>query len=324
MKAPSIINVRGWIQSPHQAGGTRDKVVLQRSKDGKVYFIVKNALRYSGELRAEVCASNVGKLLGFPVQRAQLCKIPQYQKLGLAQKEGIVAQMDVRRRRYKQRKQYKEELVHAADIIADIDPRYRQQDIAQGRRDYTLELVVRALRRYAQKLNPRAKKMLWQGFFELTVFDSIIGGTDRHERNWGVVVRASSREFIRTAHAFDNGVSLLWKGEEDFRRFARNGLTDRYINRARSAFRKDGGGKRTLFKVVQEVGSLAEIRETRIVPDLFGRIVSISDTRLRHAIVDFVPHSEAFDTSEKALLYTYNYCRLRLRKTRSVLQGLRN
>ena len=49
--------------------GIRDKTVLKQSKMGKVYFIAKTYDKDIGELRSEVCASNIGRLFSFPSKR---------------------------------------------------------------------------------------------------------------------------------------------------------------------------------------------------------------------------------------------------------------
>ena len=100
MKLNQVIDLGDWHQrNIHVGYGTRDKIVLKRSKKGKVYFLAKTYDKDIGELRSEVCASNIGRLFGFSVQKAWLCKIPQYKLLNLKHSVGVLIQLDVRRQK---------------------------------------------------------------------------------------------------------------------------------------------------------------------------------------------------------------------------------
>lgn len=48
---------------------------------------------------------------------------------------------------------------------------------------------------------------------DMMVFDFIIGNTDRHEKNFGVIRNPNTLEIISVAPLFDNGTSLGWDGE---------------------------------------------------------------------------------------------------------------
>ena len=41
-------------------------------------------------------------------------------------------------------------------------------------------------------------EILWEQFFELLVFDALIGGTDRHYNNWGILEKADSGELYQS------------------------------------------------------------------------------------------------------------------------------
>lgn len=71
MKINEIVNIKNWCPRPRLpvGYGTRDKVVLKQSEMGKVYFMAKTYDKDIGELRSEVCASNLGRAFGFPVQK---------------------------------------------------------------------------------------------------------------------------------------------------------------------------------------------------------------------------------------------------------------
>src|SRR3989344_9579338 len=193
--------------------GTRDKIVLKQTVMGKVYFLAKTYDKDIGELRSEVCASNIGRLFGFPVQKTWLCKIPQHRELGLRHLLGVVIQLDVRRQKDTRRNQFREDLIHGAEMISLIDPKFASlKNLKEKRKVYTLKIVIDSIKNYVSQNS--GSEILWDQFFELLAFDALIGGTDRHYYNWGVLEKADTGEFIRLAPAFDNGISLMWKMEE--------------------------------------------------------------------------------------------------------------
>lgn len=192
MKLRQVLNLRFWHERRQSVGyGTRDKTVLKRTGRGKVYFLAKTYDKDIGELRSEVCASNIGRLFDFPVQTTWLCKIPQHKKLGLKHAKGVLIQLAVRRQRDTRRGQFRENLIHGADLISLVDRGFAKvKNLKEKRRLYTLESTVAALRKYVSK-HPDAV-ILWEQFFELLVFDALIGGTDRHYYNWGILEKADN------------------------------------------------------------------------------------------------------------------------------------
>ncbi len=69
-------------------------------------------------------------------------------------------------------------------------------------------------------------------------FDSIIGNTDRHPRNWGLILtKATNQKFLgRFSPAFDNGTSLSYeRPEEHFEKFEDEAYVRRYLTRPSKA-----------------------------------------------------------------------------------------
>lgn len=321
MKLNQVINLKDWHERKLQVGyGTRDKVVLKRSKKGKVYFLAKTYDKDIGELRSEVCASNIGRLFGFPVQRTWLCKIPQYKTLGLRYSLGVLIQLFVRRQRYTKRSQFREDLLHGVDLISSVDPKFTSlKDHKEKRRVYTLKIVVESIRNYVRQ-NPGSEK-LWDQFFELLVFDALIGGTDRHYYNWGILKKADTGEFIRLAPAFDNGVSLLWNVEHHhpFRKdlFIRN-----FPKRAESMFKRVGGGKYSLYEVLGELYRMGDYQNSDIVPRVLSRIEQVRESRIASVIFNNVPKRVQFKTKNDDLGLICTYVKIRLDLLKQTLRRL--
>lgn len=322
MKLKQIINLQGWHERKLHVGyGTRDKTVLKRTLKGKVYFLAKTYDKDIGELRSEVCASSIARLFGFSVQRTWLCKIPQHKSLGLRHSLGVLIQLDVRRQRNTRRGQFREDLIHGADLISVIDKDFASvKNIKEKRKIYTLESAVRAIRNYVRQ-HPEAVK-LWDQFFELLTFDALIGGTDRHYYNWGVLEKADSGKFLRLAPAFDNGVSLLWKMEEYRPIFMEDLLRRRFPKRAEAMFKKPGGGKYTLFDVLEALYRTGDYKDSTIIQDLLDRLSGAKESRIGSVIRKNIPKSLAFKTGKGELEVVCLYTRVRLEILREMLSRL--
>lgn len=323
MKLNQVINLRDWHQRSISVGyGTRDKTVLKRSKKGKVYFLAKTYDKDIGELRSEVCASNIGRLYGFPVQKTWLCKIPQHGSLRLRHPVGILIQLDVRRQKDTRRNQFREDLLHGAELISIIDKKFASlKNLKEKRKVYTLKVVVDSIRNYISK-HPHSNK-LWDQFFELLVFDALIGGTDRHYYNWGVLEKADTGEFIRLAPAFDNGISLMWKMKEYRTQFMKDLMIRNFPRKAESMFKKIGGGKYSLLEVLDELYRIGDYKKSNIVQEILDRIEKVRESRIKSVILNNVPKRVQFRTKNDELNLVCAYVKIRLGLLKQTLRELK-
>jgi len=81
----------------------------------------------------------------------------------------------------------------------------------------------------------------WQLFWcDMLLFDALIGNTDRHQDNWGLLWQqiANSREKVRMAPVFDNGTSLGYEIlEAKMTNFFMPNRMQRYIDEGRHHIR---------------------------------------------------------------------------------------
>ena len=185
---------------------------------------------------------------------------------------------------------------------------------------YTLKLVVDAIRNYVEK--HKNSKIIWDQFFELLAFDALIGGTDRHYNNWGILEKADTGEFIRLSPAFDNGISLLWKIDEYAPKFMKDLFTRDFPRRAEAMFKKIGGGKYTLFEVLEELHKIGDYKGSNVVEKLLERVHKVRDSRIKWAIFNNVPQRVQFQTKKDELGLIYEYARIRLDLLKQVLNKL--
>lgn len=101
--------------------------------------------------------------------------------------------------------------VHGGDFMQRIRPDF-DRDLGTKHNLQDVELLMRAL------VNTRALTQNWrQWWVEALLFDALIGNSDRHQDNWGLIFDApgaqAGRHACRLAPLFDNGTRL---GHERF------------------------------------------------------------------------------------------------------------
>lgn len=100
-----------------------------------------------------------------------------------------------------------ERFVWAGDLLQSLRPGFERERGTDHNLAENLTLL-RALR-FAGTLDPNERAQLW--WARALAFDALIGNTDRHQDNWGLLYRASdelARDVARLAPLFDNGTSL--------------------------------------------------------------------------------------------------------------------
>lgn len=198
-----VIDVTDWIGDEHHAifpVGARDKEMLwspetqvEDLKPNWPYLFKESIYRYQDQYWTELVAYIVSKYLTVDVPKV----FPAIKKT----EDGIVCGSliewfyDVESERF----------VHAGSyfkrIIPDFDDKTgRQHNFAD------MNTFIRGLAIQSGLVTERVK---WLA--DMALFDSLIGNTDRHQENWGVVFQSDEKS--RLSPLFDNGTSL---GHERF------------------------------------------------------------------------------------------------------------
>lgn len=137
--------------------------------------------------------------------------------------------------------------VHAADFFQQIFPDFDHQ---KGSQHNLLDLrkICRVLSKFI------GEEQSWnQWLNELILFDSIIGNTDRHQENWGIVHSPNEKPSIKLSPLFDNGTSL---GHE---RFPANvsrwndAKVDKYIKQGAHHLRIDAGDPKVRLNHLESI-----------------------------------------------------------------------
>jgi len=199
-----VIDVTGWLGDEHHAVfpvGARDKEMLWSPEDAGIedlkpnwpYLFKESIYRYPDQYWTELVAYIVSKYLNVDVPRV----LPAIKKTEEDTVCGSLIEWfyDVETERF----------VHAGSyfkrLIPDFDDKTGKQHNLTD-----MNLFIRGLAMYAGLETGRLK---W--IADMALFDALIGNTDRHQENWGVVFQSDGKS--RLSPLFDNGTSL---GHERF------------------------------------------------------------------------------------------------------------
>lgn len=100
-------------------------------------------------------------------------------------------------------------------------------------------------------------KKLFRDFIKIMIFDALVGETDRHEENWGII---KSKNSYRLAPLYDNGCNLLrdFKNEDYAQKFY-DGIKsfDSHIKKSETIiYKEDIPKKYKHFELIEYLNSL--------------------------------------------------------------------
>ncbi len=241
-----------------------------------------------GEDWAEVLASACASRLGLPHA--------EYHLAAWRGQRGVIS-----------RKFHREgyDLVHGNELLRERDPGYPTSETSQWARtpQHTLDAVAGAL-------GPLELPMHWAApdpemgasdvFVGYLLLDTWIGNTDRHHKNWGVIVGGSEwRRCLAPTfdHAASLGTHLL-----DEERLGRLGSRDHgyrvdaYVRRARSALFRDATARRPLLTLdaLRDWGCHAP----RGLALWLGQLARIDDAEVA-ALTEQIPETHATQTARR-------------------------
>ncbi|MBE3906219.1 hypothetical protein HJ154_19975 [Vibrio parahaemolyticus] len=199
-----VIDVTAWHGDEHNAifpVGARDKEMLwspenletDNLKSNWPYLFKESIYRYPDQYWTELVAYIVSKYLGVDVPRV----LPAIKHV-----DGEIICGSLIEWFYEVDT---ERFIHAGSyfkrLIPDFDDKTGKQHNLTD-----MNLFIRTLAIHAELVTDRLK---WLA--DMALFDALIGNTDRHQENWGVVFQSDGKS--RLSPLFDNGTSL---GHERF------------------------------------------------------------------------------------------------------------
>lgn len=232
-------------------GGTRDKVVVENSDDGCLYYfktsLKKRVLDYVYEFWSEIIASEIGKSIGVDILHYDVAW--NKDRLGCLSKSMIAPQ---------------EELQEGYRWLTGF---YQEYDV-NDKDSYSFQIIERLLK------SRFPNEWFVRNMIETIVFDSIIGNEDRHQENWGIIVstRLAERDhvFVRNRSAveteyvfapiYDSGSSMGRELSDSkvAQMLKDNVQLEAYVNRGRSEIRWEGErGKQKHLDLIKKYQSSA-------------------------------------------------------------------
>ncbi|TMJ17317.1 MAG: hypothetical protein E6G92_13375 [Alphaproteobacteria bacterium] len=114
---------------------------------------------------------------------------------------------------------------------------------------------------WIQVLGKLSGQDFWPYWAKMILFDALIGNTDRHQDNWGVLWRSDDEgnPVPRFAPAFDNGTSLAHEiMEKNLSKFSDPDQIDRYVQKGRHHMKWHSNDTRQMlhFELVQKMITL--------------------------------------------------------------------
>lgn len=222
------VNISNWKKDDEfgiYPEGARDKTLLYSPVDSSHEFLIPNHrylykhafVRHPDQFWTEIIAYQVGCLLDVPVPPAFVAFDEDNDSCG-ALIEWFLNYSD----------QLEERFVPGGDIMLSAIPSYDRKK-GQQHNFAIVELYFGLLDMAG-----------WQNYWcDMLLFDALIGNTDRHQDNWGILWQVSGEKSkMRMAPVFDNGTSLgyeiLERSMDDFYKPDR---MRSYINKGRHHIR---------------------------------------------------------------------------------------
>lgn len=185
------------------------------------------------------------------------------------------------------------DLVLGNVVLFQCDPAYPKGE-RRGVPGYTVQAIYDALQQLGVQPPPGSpqEQDACSVFASYLVLDALVGNTDRHHENWGLLIDPTSKPML--APTFDHASSLGFL-LSDQQRSERLGTTDR--NRTVEAYARRGrsrhfAGSPTLVALAAEA---AQACSHPTVGDWFNRIEHSQDSF--DAILDKVPHARMSQSS---------------------------
>lgn len=168
-----------------------------RSQRSEAYVAKVGSKWYPMESITEQLLTDIGELFGANIAQSKLRII-----------DGQVRFMS---KYFLQRRT--EVLTHGAEIFAAF---FGKEDYAQLARDKT-ERTVLTFQMASEAIEsafPNVHEAIMRGFVEMLAFDALIGHTERHPYNWGVIVPVRQGKAPRFSPLFDTARALFWNIDE--------------------------------------------------------------------------------------------------------------
>lgn len=163
--------ITNWQKNVHYStGGTRSKYIALDPENIEEYFFKgsketpNGEIRYPTEFWSEIVSSKIGQFLGFEMLDYNIAYDKNHkQKIGCLSKSMILHSEN--------------KLTEGISYLTGFNSKYNPE---KDKKNYTFQFIKNALVDF--ELGEYVDNII-----EIIVFDAVIGNSDRHQENWGVI-----------------------------------------------------------------------------------------------------------------------------------------
>jgi hypothetical protein len=287
--------------------GSKEKVWLRNSRNGRLVML-KLARPGSGEDWSEKVAFEIARRLGIPCPRVDLAKF--------GERYGVFCWDFLRRNQNQVGGRNQLSLIHGNELLLRRDSTY---PVGPGYHvsKHTIGAVMTALHGYGHRVRPgvlsATESDAFSAFVGYLMLDALIGNTDRHHENWGVVSHSNATGTLTwLAPSYDHA-SSLGRELDDRKREQRldgsgRGTVTGYADRAISAFWADSGEQKLTTLDALEIAGRQRPVALRAWLDRLG----VLPPEFLSVAVDLVPESRLSATGKRFTREVLSYNRQRL------------
>ncbi|WP_157721916.1 HipA domain-containing protein [Tumebacillus avium] len=279
-----VFDVTTWEVSRFVVSGSKEKewrICPDTKRFGLLKFPVsvladdwEEGQGYTGEAWSEKIASEIGKMIDVPTHDVEIA----YYKQTHSSLCWRFLDPDV------------ENLEEGADLINPFDPTYDRNSLIGQKVKYNLELLYQVFE--SNEILPH--------LFDMIVFDALIGNTDRHQDNFGIITTNETKRF---APLYDNASCLGRELKLDgiHEKMSNPHSFENYIKRCTSLIRLGNSKKRTKhFQLLEAV--LDSYKES--ARQSFQKVESLDNNKIDkilHAVPTQVMHEDTKSFVNKVL-----------------------
>ena len=264
-----IIEVTSAMRSEVEQLGSKPKFWFRHNDEN---WLFKEARVNTGEDWSEKLASEIARLLDLPTHHTELAIWEG--KRGCAVRSFLPSNASM--------------LVHGNELLGGLITSY-DKDKERGQADHTIDNIVSVLEQLFDTGKPRLHAAL--RMIGYLVFDALVGNTDRHHQNWGVMLTMQDKKMMphhmELAPTFDHASSLGRELTDEARaRHLREKSIERYSLKGRGGIFENAAATRGMSPM-----ALAQTLAMRY-PDFFKpwqtRIGGLDENSL-HDLVARIP-----------------------------------
>ncbi|MFB5761164.1 HipA domain-containing protein [Paenibacillus medicaginis] len=207
-----IVNLSGWKYEDLMVSGSKEKRWYRMPGSNKLVLFKlpitltsessNNMSEITGEMWSEKLASDIAEILGFNVHQVDIASLEIDQEAisfyGLDEDKIRCLDIIYGALCHSFLSEGLESLVEGADLIMELDDTYNRKLLKGNKEVYSYQLLLRVFDKYN----------CIDDLYKMIIFDTLIGNTDRHQDNFGMIRDEVSSRSLSFAPFYDNSSSL--------------------------------------------------------------------------------------------------------------------